>query len=214
MTEPVKTDFLTHWGFQDYLSFGYLYLLLLGVASDSIFYGMVGVNIISYSTILDVLLSPIVRLTDNLIFPGFIILMPAAGYFYIKLMIALEAKKRELKIKAAGPDTVIPEPKTSQLTIRTLWFGFTCLIIFSAFIGHGVGAGFKQSQHLKEGTFKVDHQIEFQDGREQQVKVLGNNSEYVFYVQPGEQTVRISPIKETINAIRELSEQERETINQ
>ena len=44
MSEHAKTDFLSAWGFQDYLSFGYLYLLLLGVVSDSIYYGMVGIN--------------------------------------------------------------------------------------------------------------------------------------------------------------------------
>ncbi len=44
---------------QDYLSLGYLYLVVVGILFDAIFYGILGINIIHYSSILDVLLSPI-----------------------------------------------------------------------------------------------------------------------------------------------------------
>ena len=53
------------YGLQDYLSFGYLYLLLLGIVSESIYYGLLGVSVLSYSDVLDVLLSPLTQLENE-----------------------------------------------------------------------------------------------------------------------------------------------------
>ena len=40
---------------QDYLSLGYIYLVVAGILFDATFYGILGINIIHYSSILDVL---------------------------------------------------------------------------------------------------------------------------------------------------------------
>ena len=196
-----KLDFLANWQFQDYLSFGYIYLLLLGIVSDSIYYGMVGINVISYSTILDVLLSPIVRLTDNIVLPAVIIVLPVVGYFYIKLIVFLEKKKRE---RMKTRDDSKKKLKIEQLNMRTVWFAFTCLIIFTTFMGYGVGGGSKQRDYLESGDFKTNKILEFQDGRTEEVRVIGNNSEYVFYLEVGKNSVSVSPIKDNIRVIREM----------
>ncbi len=44
---------------QDYLSIGYLFILVLGVVQETIYYKFLGVNILDYSSILDVLIRPI-----------------------------------------------------------------------------------------------------------------------------------------------------------
>ena len=198
-----KQDFLCNWQFQDYLSFGYLYLLLLGVVSDSIYYGMVGINIISYSTILDVLLSPIVRLTDNIVLPLVIIVLPVLGYFYTRLIMFLEKKKKEKQMLKDG--YVEPKPNVfDKLSMKTIWFMFTCLIIFTTFMGYGVGGGSKQKERLASGNAKPDTELFYQDGRSEKVRVIGNNSEYIFYIQQNAKKVSVSPIKENIRLIREL----------
>jgi len=51
---------------QDYLSLGYIYLLLLGICRELIFYGMMDINIFSYSSVLDVMLSPLIVLGSKL----------------------------------------------------------------------------------------------------------------------------------------------------
>ena len=52
---------------QDYLSLGYVYLVVVGIILDAIFYGILGINIIHYSSVLDVLLSPVAFFTDSII---------------------------------------------------------------------------------------------------------------------------------------------------
>ena len=199
-----KIDFLENWEFQDYLSFGYLYLLIVGVVSDSIYYGYLGINIVSYSSLLDVLLSPIVRLTDNLVLPAVIFILPAFAYFYIKMIIAFE-KKRQAKKKSTDGDKAT-KIKATQLNLRTAWFLFTCLIIFTTMIGYGLGGGYKQNQYLTSGDINTNTLIEFQDGTTKEVKVFGNNSEYIFYAEEGQKSVSVSSIKENIKLIREISD--------
>ena len=210
-TEQVKTDFLSSWQLQDYLSFGYLYLLIVGVVSDSIYYGMLGINIISYSTILDVLLSPIVRLTDSLIFPFVIIILPVLMYFYVKLILRLQEKGRDRAI-AAGKDLSTKPHTLQKIRLQTLVLIATCFGIFCSFMGYGFGGGQKQSARIEAGELRIEHQIQFQDGTSHRVMMLGNNSEYVFYVFKGDHTVSVSPIKDSILTIRELSDAEREAM--
>jgi len=47
---------------QDYFSLGYVYLLILGIFKDVIYYGFLGINILEYASVADVLLSPIMYL--------------------------------------------------------------------------------------------------------------------------------------------------------
>lgn len=188
------------WSVQDFLSFGYLYLLLLGIVSDSIYYGMAGVNIISYSSVLDVLLSPIVRLTDNLVFPIVIFLTPAVLYWWLKFMRRMEEKKKAKKKE--GNDK--PAGVAISLSSRTMWLFFTALVIFSAFIGYGLGGGHSIQQSLAAGDINPNHRITFQDGQKAEVKLVGNNSEYVFYIVKDSAVVTVSPIKVTIRGIEKL----------
>jgi len=44
---------------QDYLSIGYVFMLILGIFHETIYYKFLGVNILEYSSVLDVLISPI-----------------------------------------------------------------------------------------------------------------------------------------------------------
>ena len=56
---------------QEILSLGYVYLLVLGVISDVIFYSFFDLKIVAYSSILDILLAPIGILTESWIIPAF-----------------------------------------------------------------------------------------------------------------------------------------------
>jgi len=51
---------------QDYLSLGYIFLLILGVFHDTIYYKFLGINILEYSSVLDVLISPVSVIAGNL----------------------------------------------------------------------------------------------------------------------------------------------------
>jgi hypothetical protein len=56
-------------GFQEYLSIGYLYLLILGVVSESIFYRMLGINILHFASLSDILTAPLTLLVSHWMIP-------------------------------------------------------------------------------------------------------------------------------------------------
>lgn len=50
---------------QKFISFGYLYLILMGLLQESLFFNQIGINILNYSSITDILVSPIAILTSH-----------------------------------------------------------------------------------------------------------------------------------------------------
>jgi len=179
---------------QDYLALGYLYLLVLGIASDSLFYGALGINIIRYSTVLDVLLSPIVHLTSGLAFPLVIIGIPLVGFIQMRIF----ARK--------GGGTVIARLGSASLSVTPVrfWLLFSSTVILSAYIGLGLGGGQAVKSALASGDLWMNHHITFQDESVERVHLVGNNSTYAFYVVEGQRVVTVSPIQENIRSIQRI----------
>ena len=69
------------------LPFGYLFLIMMGILKDSIYYYQFGINILRYSTIMDVLISPIAEFTSNPIILGAIIILFVI-HFYLPSFLA------------------------------------------------------------------------------------------------------------------------------
>ncbi len=181
---------------QDYLSLGYIYLLVLGIASDSIYYGMLGINILSYSSVLDVLLSPIVHLTSSAAFPIVIILTPTLLYFYLKWLdkkLAKPSKEGSAKSLSA---------LLKNYSMQMIWIVFSGWIIFSAYIGFGLGGGFKMKTALESNNFSTPHVITFQNGERENVKIIGNNSGYVFYAERASGNVIVAPLPGNVRKIQ------------
>lgn len=68
------------------LPFGYLILVILGIVKESVFYYFIGVNILKYSNLMDVLISPISDLTSHPIVLGgfsFYVLLLYIYFIYI-----------------------------------------------------------------------------------------------------------------------------------
>jgi hypothetical protein len=184
----------------DYLSLGYLYLLLLGVASDSISYGLLGINIISYSTVLDVLLSPITHLTGSLIFPAFVVLIPLGVYGMLRLQLWW-VNRRLPPAERTGQLPFLGRPRP----LSSIWLGLSAWVILAGFIGFGIGGGTSLKRQISAGDFKVNRLITFQDNQSVPVKWIGNNSAYAFYVRAGEKAVTVSPILNNIRAITKFT---------
>ena len=180
---------------QDYLSLGYIYLLVLGIASDSIYYGMLGINILSYSSILDVLLSPVVHLTSSPVFPIVIILMPTLLYFYLKWI-----DKKIAKSNREG-NTKYLSPLLKNYSMQMVWIVFSGWIIFSAFIGFGFGGGAKMKTILESNNFSTPNIITFQNNESVNVRILGNNSGYIFYAEKGSGNVIVAPLPGNVRKI-------------
>lgn len=180
---------------QDYVAVGYLYLLVLGIVSDSLFYGALGINIIRYSTVLDVLLSPVVHLTGALPLTVVVFGIPLLMFLLTRVMVR--------KTGAAVPVRV-GRRVVATTSATAYWLGASALVIFAAYLGFGFGGGQSLKQALQDGSLRPDHRLTLQDGEVLEVHMVGNNSTYAFYVLEGARVVSVSPIHENIRSIEAI----------
>lgn len=205
MEKQNSNGFAFNRGIQDYLSLGYLYLLVLGVVTDSIYYSFLNINILSYSTITDVLLSPIVYLTKSLSFPIFIFLIPAFCYGMILFIQRRHQKNRDKDWYRNKHNIEELDEKFSRSALMKGLLAITAMTIFSAYLGYGVGGGLKrQDQIIKTGDFTTNHTLTFSDGEVKEVKLIGHNSQYMFYAEKDSMFVTVSPIQGNIKKIEKI----------
>ena len=63
---------------------GYLFLVLMGILKESVFFYQMGINILKYSTIMDILISPIADLTSNpIILLSFLVFLTFIAFFLL-----------------------------------------------------------------------------------------------------------------------------------
>ncbi|MEM1124467.1 MAG: hypothetical protein AAGJ18_28780 [Bacteroidota bacterium] len=190
---------------QDYLSLGYLYILILGILTESIRYSFVGINIINYSTVLDVLLSPISILTQTILLPiGFIIFG-----FLAWLLVRWSRKKHERKrtnpdYRARKDFDRLEYNYHNIKPIHSVLF-ILALFIFSAYCGYGIGGGYALKEDLTDGNFQLNRQITFADDTKIKVKEVGHNSLYFFCLEKSAEEVSIIPIQGNIKKIENIN---------
>ena len=187
---------------QEILSLGYVYLLILGVLTDTIYYSFFDINIIEHSDILDILLSPINILTDHWIIPVAIILFCVLFYFFqAKIAPKLYEKRKRneafrQKHNIEKLDIIYNgKPKLKHLT------PIFALIIFSMFIGFRAGGGGKIQHRMKNNDLTHSTIIEFQNGEKINSYIIGRTSTYLFYVVQDDNKLTIAPIAQNIRTI-------------
>jgi hypothetical protein len=175
------------------LPFGYLFLIVMGILKDSIYYYQFGINILRYSTIMDVLISPIAEFTSNPIILGAIIILFLV-HFYLPSFLAknkdLAFVKRSFELKST--DALSPEETKSyynSIAIKSL-----ILFLLSFFLGYGMAGGYFTKKKLKENKLDYSYQMDFNEGESKNVFVIGNNSLYYFYFVKGDKKVKITPL--------------------
>ena len=184
---------------QDYLSMGYVYLLILGITSDSVLYGILGVNIINFSTVLDILLSPVIYLTKGIAFAVVILVIPALLVFQIN------NKQQKLQKELDATQTSQREALSKQIqTLKTSKLLLPAMIILSAYVGYALGYGFATKNRLDKGEVKTNYEITFTDGETVEVRLVGHNSQYIFYAMEGKKELTISPIQGNVKRMDKL----------
>ncbi len=181
---------------QDYLSFGYMYLLAVGLIHDIVFYKHLGINILKYSSITDVLLSPLVSIVDNQIILAVIVGLMVVLILTKTLLVRLK-KSQDQKDEQSGKKT----PAYAVFLTQNFVLMGTAISVFSMYIGLGHGKGMRTAKDLSAGSFKMQEILHFEKGHTQKVHIVGQNSLYVFYVEEGKQDLAISPIEGTIRKI-------------
>ncbi len=188
---------------QDVVSIGYLYLLAVGLVSDSIYYGFLGITILSYSDVLDVLLSPITYLERE---PRFFLVIVGMT-IGVTAVIAWQRRRHARKATdAAYIERLGGEEKVSHTTrnLRRMQVIIPAIVIFAGYAGYAAGAGKPLAARIADGTLRPDHRLAFANGDTVQARVLGSNSNFIFYLRDGSRRVTISPFKENVAAIEAL----------
>lgn len=184
---------------QGILSVGYIYLILMGILNETIAYNQVDIEILKYSDILDVLLSPVSRLTSSI---G--IIFSAILLFVVFIVPHYLAKRKEKKWvkKAFKLDGGLTDLEWGN-TLSRSFMVFAALGIFGFFTGTGIGRGHKMAAKIEKNEMTYADKITFMGGDSQAAEILGKNSNYLFYLTSESKRVQVSPIIGTVKSIEE-----------
>ncbi|MDR6760404.1 hypothetical protein J2Y38_000583 [Flavobacterium sp. 2755] len=186
---------------QNLLPLGYLFLILLGITKDSIFYYLLGINIIRYSSIMDILISPLAATMSH---PVFFVTVLALFIFYYnvpKLLLNKKGKNWLPKITGVktGPEfEKLPEnEKLEYYNIIAIQSLSTFLI--SVFLGYGLADGISISNKIKNNTLNYNYTLNYSDEKSENIYIIGSNTAYYFYTTQGNPTIKIAPISSIKN---------------
>lgn len=180
---------------QNLLPVGYIFLVLFGIMKESIFYYQIGINIITYSSIMDILISPIAVLTSHpIVFIAIVLLfilfanMPSLLFKYEHTWWV----QKNFPIKNNTKEELSEEERKDYYTINTVK---TCaFFLLSFFLGYGLGGGHFLSEKIKGNKLEYDHILTFSDQKSETVYIIGSNTAYYFYMSKGNQNVKITPV--------------------
>ncbi|WP_435412657.1 hypothetical protein [Psychroserpens mesophilus] len=190
---------------QEVLSLGYIYLLILGIIHNAIYFNLVDVNYLEHSSVLDVLISPISVITSSLKSSMTFLAIILISVIYVKVLIPLLVRLRRNKKKYQSGKHLkkINGLEAFSKNSYALLF-IIALFILGYFLGFGYGRGMKNKTQIAENTIENTHKIEFINGKALNAKVLGKNSLSVFYIEKGDKKVSISPIDGNVLKIQKL----------
>ena len=179
---------------QNLLPLGYLYLVVMGILKESIMFYQIGIPILKYSSIMDILISPIATMTSHYII---IIFMVVLFGFFISLphiLMKYSTKKwiqKAFKLDAAK-NALEPEERKNYfiyLSIKQL-----AVMLLSFFLGFGYADGDITHKRIISNTIKINCIIHFNSGENEEVSLINTNSAYYFYVSKNNSNVKIAPI--------------------
>ncbi len=180
--------------FTHYLPLGYLYLVILGIFRETITFYQLGINYLSYSSVMDVLLSPVAAITDHPLISGTVLVYMIFFYVFPKIVM----KKANNKYRAALLGNkklnrdMTDEEKRKEATKHFIIGAALGLLCF--FLGFGWAQGQKTKERINDNTLKYKYKLSLNNGESKEVHLIELNSLYYFYVPKGSKNISISPV--------------------
>lgn len=179
---------------QKLIPFGYLFLVVMGILKESVIFYQLGINILKYSTIMDILISPIATLTTHPITFLATISIFVACYFLPSILYKNDHKKWVQKLFELKHTRIdLPE-----IEIRKYYFiisvKFLAIGLLSVYLGYGSAEGFFMAQKIKNDKLKYDYTLNYSNGGTEQICLISTNSVYYFYLSKGNKAIKIAPI--------------------
>lgn len=190
---------------QNLLSLGYVFLIFLGLIKDVIYYNFfLGINIVEYSTLFDILVSPIVYLTESVYLVIGVVLLFFAIRWWINNPNYFHKKLKNKSWYIKNNDIEALDKKYAQKKSLFKILPVIAMLIVSFYLGSGLGAGHKMKVKIEEQKLISDHNLIFFDKSEIAIKKLGQNSLYVFFIEEGKNIISIAPISGNIHRIDKI----------
>ncbi len=196
------------WSIQDYLALGYLYLIVLGILSDSIFYRFLGINILNYTSFLDIIISPISALTGKMLMLIAILLIVGLCYGMLAFSRYRHLKNRHKESYQQKYDMEKLDKINRPENMRRAFLIILTIATLSFYGGAGVGKGYRYNELLKKGELECRHYLFFNKTDSLKVRLIGQNSLYIFYAEEGKKSVSISPVQGVIQRIVPIEEKD------
>jgi len=186
---------------QSLLPLGYLFLVILGIVKETISYYQIGINIIRYSSIIDILISPLAAVTSHPIFFITVLLLFIFCYQLPQILLKNEGKRGLHKFVGVKDTTKISNLSESEKIdyYTTISIKFLSTFLISIFLGYGFADGRSIAVKIKDKTLNYDYKLNYSDGNSEQVYIIGSNTAYYFYVTKGQQIVKIAPVNSIKN---------------
>ncbi|RXM50218.1 MULTISPECIES: hypothetical protein [unclassified Chryseobacterium] len=182
-------------GIQRSLPFGYLFLVVMGILKESVFYYQIGINILKYSTIMDILISPIATLTSHpVILIALIVIIVFSFAFPSFLSKQSNQNKKWAQKMAALKDHENMSKEAVENHFTNMFVRFTAMMLLSFFVGIGWGEGMGLTKKIKEKSLKYDYTLNSGDENPEQIYLIGSNSMYYIYLVKGNNTIKIAPV--------------------
>jgi hypothetical protein len=178
---------------QNLLPLGYLYLIILGIVKESLYYYQLDINILKYSSIMDVLISPIADLTSEPVILVAVIFMVALSILLQFLFSRNSHKKWVQKFLSQKEAEKALSKEEIKATISRVFVVFCITALSTFFFGLGVGNGMKVVKKIKTNKLTYSHKISFDSDKTEEVYLFDNNSSYYFYLTKGNKNIKIAP---------------------
>ncbi|MBT2619857.1 MULTISPECIES: hypothetical protein [Chryseobacterium] len=179
---------------QGLLPLGYLYLIILGLLKESILFYQLGINILKYSSITDILISPIADMTSSPIL--IIIIISVVLFFFLFQVVLIRNRDKNWSKKLLGSYKINPESdkKELQKTMIPIFSILVAIELLALFVGLGIGQGSIIKKRIEAQNLKYNYTITSESSEPTDIYMIDINSTYYFYVTKGDQQIKIAPV--------------------
>ncbi|MFP3592668.1 hypothetical protein [Chryseobacterium sp. SIMBA_038] len=180
---------------QGLLPLGYLYLIVLGLLKESILFYQLGINILKYSSITDILISPIADMASSPIL--IIVIISVVLLFFLFQVILVKNSDKNWSKKLLGSYKINHEgdKKTLQKSMIPVFAILVGIELLALFVGLGLGEGRIIKKRIDTQDLKYNYKIVSESGGEPtDIYMIDINSSYYFYVEKGDRNIKIAPV--------------------
>lgn len=178
---------------QALLPIGYLYLVLLGILKETVVFYQLGINILKYSTIMDILISPIAVMTSHPLIFSVMVLVFFYPFFIRNMFMKHSDKKWAKTYFGIGKVRSDMNEEQAEEYADNLFIKSFATMFFSVFLGFALMEGLSISKDIKNDQLKYQYKIYYNTGDAEEVSLINSNIEYYFYVPKGSRNIKITP---------------------